>query len=270
MTVAEPLRIALFGASGSIGSAIAAEALARGHVVVAVARDPGRVDRAALAAAADALAAPGAPAADRLGATTGPPAADRPGATGPSAADRPGATGDPDAAQRLSVVTGDATDAACVAAVAGDCDVVVSAVGGAAQGQPDIVVEAAHALVDGVRRAGHARLFVVGGAGSLQHPDGGRLHDQPDFPDAWKPSSHAQGRALEVYRQAGDAVDWTYLSPAHVIEPGQRTGRYRTGGDAAVFDAAGASRITIPDYAVAALDELEAPRFRGRRFTIGY
>jgi len=256
--MAEPLRIALFGASGSIGSAIAAEALARGHVVVAVARAPGRVDRAALAAAADALAA------------AGPSAADRPDATGPSATGGPGATGDPDPAQRLSVVTGDATDAACVAAVAGDCDVVVSAVGGAAQGQPDVVVEAARALVDGVRRAGHARLFVVGGAGSLQHPDGGRLHDQPDFPDAWKPSSHAQGRALEVYRQAGDAVDWTYLSPAHVIEPGQRTGRYRTGGDAAVFDTAGESRITIPDYAVAALDELEAPRFRGRRFTIGY
>ena len=257
--MAEPLRIALFGASGSIGSAIAAEALARGHVVVAVARDPGRVDRAAGADAADALAATGAPAADR------PDPARTPAASTPSpAADRP------DAAQRLSVVTGDATDAACVAAVAGDCDVVVSAVGGAAQGQPDVVVEAAHALVDGVRRAGHARLFVVGGAGSLQHPDGGRLHEQPDFPDAWKPSSHAQARALEVYRQAGDAVDWTYLSPAHVIEPGERTGRYRTGGDAAVFDAAGESRITIPDYAVAALDELEAPRFRGRRFTIAY
>ncbi|UGS37320.1 NAD(P)-dependent oxidoreductase [Capillimicrobium parvum] len=219
MTATQPLRIAIFGASGSIGSAIAAEALARGHAVVAVAREPSRVKGRH---------------------------------------------------ERLTIVTGDVTDAACVAQVAADCDAVVSAVGGAAEGRPEVVVDAARALVDGVSAGGRARLLVVGGAGSLEHPAGGTVSSQPGFPDAWKPSSHAQGRALEVFREAGDAVDWTYLSPAHVIEPGERSGTYRTGGDALVVDDAGESRITIPDYAVAAVDELERPRHRGRRFTIGY
>jgi putative NADH-flavin reductase len=235
--MARSLRIALFGASGSIGSAIAAEALSRGHTVVAVARDPGRVDVDALCARADEIAA------DQ------------------HATVRAGR-------DRLDVVGGDATDTARVAEVAGECDVVVSAVGGAADGRPEVVEDAARALLEGI---GSTRLFVVGGAGSLSHPAGGTVSSQPGFPDAWKPSSNAQGRALELYRTAGDAAaDWTYLSPAHVIEPGERTGTYRTGGDALVVDDAGESRITIADYAVAAVDELETPRFRGRRFTIGY
>jgi putative NADH-flavin reductase len=214
------MRIALFGASGSIGSAIAAEALDRGHEVRAIARDPGRVTAQH---------------------------------------------------ERLTVERGDATDATRVAEVAADVDVVVSAVGGAADGRPEIVVDAAQALLAGVLEAGgSARLFVVGGAGSLEHPDGGTVASQPDVPDAWKPSSSAQGRALDVLREQGAGVDWVYLSPAHVIEPGERTGTYRTGGDELVVDAHGESRITIPDYAVATLDELERPRFRGRRFTIGY
>jgi uncharacterized protein len=167
----------------------------------------------------------------------------------------------------LTVEAGDVLDSASVAAAAEGADVVVSAVGGLADGRPEMVVDAARSLVAGV---GATRLFVVGGAGSLAHPDGGTVGSQPDFPDAWKPSSEAQGRALELLRTEGRGVDWTYLSPAHVIEPGERSGTYRTGDDALVVDADGHSRITIPDYAVAVLDELERPQFRGRRFTIGY
>lgn len=211
--------IVIFGATGSIGGAVLEEALARGHDVHAIARDPSRVTARH---------------------------------------------------ERLSVDRGDATDAVRVAEVAADADVVVSAVGGAADGRPEVVVDVAQALLAGLRQAGDTRLFVVGGAGSLTHPAGGTVSSQADFPDAWKPSANAQGRALDVLRTDGGDVDWTYLSPAHVIEPGERTGSYRTGGDELVVDADGESRITIPDYAVAVLDELERPRFRGRRFTIGY
>lgn len=213
------MRIVVFGATGSIGGAIVDEALARGHEVRALARDPSRVTARH---------------------------------------------------ERLSVDRADATDAGRVAEVAADADVVVSAVGGAADGRPEVVVDAAQALLAGLQQAGGTRLFVVGGAGSLTHPAGGVVSSQADFPDAWKPSSHAQARALEVLRTNDGDVDWTYLSPADVIEPGERSGSYRTGGDELVVDAAGESRITIPDYAVAVLDELERPRFRGRRFTIGY
>ncbi|MGW0585365.1 NAD(P)-dependent oxidoreductase, partial [Streptomyces sp. NPDC002920] len=52
--------------------------------------------------------------------------------------------------------------------------------------------------------------------------------------------------------------------------PGERTGRFRFGGDQAVRDAQGRSRISAEDAAVALVDEAELPRFVQRRFTIGY
>ena len=54
------------------------------------------------------------------------------------------------------------------------------------------------------------------------------------------------------------------------IAPGERTGRFRIGGDQPVMDAEGRSRISAEDAAVAVLDEVELPRFTQRRFTIGY
>ncbi|WP_433715018.1 hypothetical protein ACQP2U_13910 [Nocardia sp. CA-084685] len=55
-----------------------------------------------------------------------------------------------------------------------------------------------------------------------------------------------------------------------MIAPGERTGRYRVGGDQPVRDIDGHSRISIEDAAVALLDEAELPRFIQRRFTTGY
>jgi hypothetical protein len=63
---------------------------------------------------------------------------------------------------------------------------------------------------------------------------------------------------------------WTYFSPAELIAPGERTGRFRIGEDQIVTDADGRSRISMEDAAVALLDEAELARFVQRRFTIGY
>jgi len=69
---------------------------------------------------------------------------------------------------------------------------------------------------------------------------------------------------------APPGVDWTYLSPAATVEVGERTGRYRTGGDRLVVDEHGQSRISAEDLAAAILDEVEQPRYRRQRFTIAY
>jgi putative NADH-flavin reductase len=74
--------------------------------------------------------------------------------------------------------------------------------------------------------------------------------------------------ALEIYR--GADLDWTYLCPAAFIEPGKRTGRYRTGTEQLVTDERGESRISMEDYAVALLDEVEQPRFVRQRFTVAH
>jgi hypothetical protein len=79
-------------------------------------------------------------------------------------------------------------------------------------------------------------------------------------------------KAHEQVRQDLEAsgTDWTYFAPAGLFEPGERTGKFRLGKDDLIVDASGNSRISMEDYAIAAVDELENPKHRGERFSIGY
>ncbi len=174
-----------------------------------------------------------------------------------------------------AVAAADVTDAAQVAAVAAGADAVVSAVGN--QRTPTgpapvpLFAEAARALGAGARAAGVARLVVVGGAGGLLTPAGVPLVDTPTFPPAYRGDALGQRDALAVYRaDAGRDLAWTYVSPAAVIGPGDRTGQYRTGTDHLLVDADGESRISYEDFAVAIWDELERPRHVRARMTVAY
>ena len=60
------------------------------------------------------------------------------------------------------------------------------------------------------------------------------------------------------------------LCCARTIEPGPRTGRYRVGGDVLLSDAAGVSRISTSDYAVAVADELERTAHPRERMSVAY
>ncbi|MBF6246871.1 FMN reductase, partial [Nocardia elegans] len=85
----------------------------------------------------------------------------------------------------------------------------------------------------------------------------------PDFPADYLPEATSAARVLELFRAADAGVDWTILSPAPVIAPGERTGNYRLGGDELVGE-----RVSTQDYAVALWDELEQPKHRRTRFTV--
>ncbi|MFC9425992.1 NAD(P)-dependent oxidoreductase [Streptomyces sp. NPDC056987] len=172
----------------------------------------------------------------------------------------------------LTVTTGDVLDGRSVAAAAEGQDVVVSAVGGSdGPGHLATIKPAAVALTEGLRPLGAQapRLITVGGAGSLRTPDGKQVWDAPDLPDFLLQIMHAHGDALDHYRTVTD-VDWTSISPAAMIEPGTRTGVYRTALDDLVTDDDGNSTISVEDYAVALLDEIEQPRHRRQRFAVGY
>jgi len=170
--------------------------------------------------------------------------------------------------ERLLVLAGDVREAGSVAVAASGQDAVISAVGPDGTAPPTLVIEAAWSLVTGVGRAGVRRLVVVADAGSLEVAPGVQLVDIPEFPAAWKPVALAHREALAVYRAAD--LDWTVVSPAAVVEPGQRTGRYRLGTDQLLVDERGESRISAEDFAVAVLDEIEQPRYRRQRITVGY
>jgi putative NADH-flavin reductase len=157
---------------------------------------------------------------------------------------------------------GDAADSASVAKAATDVDVVVSALGPSREpdGDPFAFAGIVRGLADAV---GPTRLLVVGGAGSLSAAPGVRLVDTPEFPEIYKTEALASAAALEELRNTDASVDWTYLSPAPVIDEGERTGSYRIGDDSPV-----GSFISFADYAVALVDELERPAHQRARFTV--
>ncbi|MDR3530901.1 MAG: NAD(P)-dependent oxidoreductase [Rhodopila sp.] len=127
----------------------------------------------------------------------------------------------------------------------------------------------ADALIAAVNQAGVKRLLVVGGAGSLEVAPGKPLVQTADFPDLYKSEALAGVRFLGRLRNEKD-LDWTFLSPSAEFAPGTRTEKFRTGGDELLVDANGKSWISMEDFAIALVDELEHPKHSRQRFTVGY
>jgi putative NADH-flavin reductase len=193
------MKIAVYGATGAIGSVIVEEARSRGHEVTGISR-------------------------------------------------------------RGSDLTGDALDPELATSVAEKHDVVVSALGPSRT--EDDGTRFVDTIANLVATLGDRRLLVVGGAGSLT-VDGVRLLDTPEFPEEYKSEAAKGAASLDLLRSAPEGVDWTYLSPAPVIQPGERTGHYRVGTESPVGDV-----VSIEDYAVALVDEIEQPRHQRARFTV--
>jgi putative NADH-flavin reductase len=162
----------------------------------------------------------------------------------------------------VTAVAGDVNDPAALAKVLAGHDAVISAVP-FRNTNPDV-------LIGAVRASGVKRYIIVGGAASLLNAEGVRLLDTPALA-RFKESPEPAGGAvfLERIRTVTD-LDWSFFSPAVNFAPGQRTGKFRLGGDTVVVDAAGQSRISMEDYAVALVDELENPTHIRQRFTAGY
>ncbi|MGB0053763.1 MAG: NAD(P)-dependent oxidoreductase, partial [Terracidiphilus sp.] len=87
-------------------------------------------------------------------------------------------------------------------------------------------------------------------------------------PPEWLPIATSHAKVLEMMRTSD--INWTYFSPAGYFEPGERTGKFRLGKDNLIMAANGQSRISMEDYAIALVDELEKPANERARFTIGY
>jgi putative NADH-flavin reductase len=169
----------------------------------------------------------------------------------------------------VTAVKGDALDPTSLAEAAKGHDAVVSAFSPGGD-EPSRVVDAARAHIAALPKAGVKRVVVVGGAGSLEVAPGVQVVDTPQFPEAWKGIALAHRDALEVYRKEGGGLEWTYFSPPALIEPGERTGTFRTGTDQLLADDKGQSRISAEDYAIALVDELESPKHVRGRFTAAY
>jgi putative NADH-flavin reductase len=211
--------IALFGAGGHIGHDILDEAVARGHDVIAIVRDPARTK-----------------------------------------IDNP----------KINVVAGDVANPATYRAAITGVDAAIASLSGRRDQDAASVPRNAGILLDSLAAAGVKRFAWVGGAGTLETAPGVRVIDDPNFPAAWKPEALAQGEALDLFRASKADIDWTYISPAALIEDGERSGKYRIGGEQLLVDANGKSRITVADFAIAVLDRIERNDKLRQRITVAY
>ncbi len=125
-------------------------------------------------------------------------------------------------------------------------------------------------LLEAIRLSGVNRYLMVGGAASLLNEDGVIVWDTLEgLPDGVMNYIQEGMRALDLLKEADD-FDWTFLSPAVVIGPGERTGKFRLGKENVVADENGDSKISYDDYAIAMVDELEQGNNIKARFTLGY
>ena len=161
----------------------------------------------------------------------------------------------------VTAVKGDVFDRDGLARLLAGHDAVISAVHFSAS-DPQV-------LLASVRQSGVQRYLVVGGAGSLEVAPGVKLFDTPEFPAVYLDEARKGGAFLDLLKQE-QGLDWTFLSPSALIQPGERTGKFRLGTDQLLVDEKGDSSISAEDYAIALVDELEKPAHGRRRFTVGY
>ncbi|MDR6450405.1 putative NADH-flavin reductase [Paraburkholderia terricola] len=175
--------------------------------------------------------------------------------------------------QSLTVVTGDAYSSELVAGAVKDHDAVVSAFN-PGWNDPELFdnfIRGSEAIVRGVEASGVRRLVIIGGAGSLFVAPGVQLVDTDAFiehvPPNIVPGARAARDALDTMR-SNTTLDWTFVSPPAFLEEGERTGTYRLGEESLLMDGDKPAGISVADFAVAVVDELETPRHLKARFTV--
>lgn len=169
----------------------------------------------------------------------------------------------------LTITKGDILNESELQALVKDADVVVSAISPHDLGE---FKQAYTNLIDTLEKEPSKRIIIVGGAASTEIAPGLRMIDSPEAmektPKEWHPAIHAHADVLGLFKAS--KTNWTYFSPAMIIEAGERTGKYRLGGTNMIFDANGNSHISYEDYAVALVDEIANPKHLRQQMSIAY
>lgn len=172
----------------------------------------------------------------------------------------------------LSVVKADVSDVESIAKVSEGKDAIISAYN-PGWTNPNIYEDTLKnypLILQAAKQSGVKRLLIVGGAGTLFCAPGLRVVDSGAIPDSIMGGVKSLGEFYLNTLMNEHDIDWVFFSPAGALEPGERTGKFRLGKDDLIVDVDGKSHISVEDYAVAMVDELEKPAHHQERFTIGY
>ncbi len=166
----------------------------------------------------------------------------------------------------------DVNDAEALADAVASHDIVVHACAPPREMEMEAKIAAQTAITTNIIAAlkarGIPRILAVGGAGTLLI-DGVRSMDRPEFPKQFEGGAKATAVVKELLEEEHD-FDWTVLCPSTMIVPGERTRKFRLDFDDLIVMPDGTSKISVEDYAVAFVNELEHPMYTGHRFTVGY
>jgi uncharacterized protein len=180
--------------------------------------------------------------------------------------------------ENLSVARGDLLDGDSIRVLAEGRDVVIVSVRGIIGDvkRPESALQfiAANRIIESLRMIDGTvpRIIHVGGAGSLEIMPGVLYADKLPrlfIPKKLELEIDGQVLALDFYRSATD-IPWTYATPPKNFTNGDRTGKFRIGGDAMLLDQRGRSRVSRADFAVALIDEAESGAHVGQRFSVAY
>ena len=172
----------------------------------------------------------------------------------------------------LKVVGGSVTDTDFLSRELAKSEAVISAFN-PGWSNPNIyeeTLEGYGSILCAVRNSGVHRFLMVGGAGSLLVAPGRQLMDEPDVPKKLLPGIRGMAKVYTDLLLPEKSVDWVFLSPAANMAPGERTGKLRQRKDELIVDESGDSNISVEDFAVAMIDELEQEKHHQERFTLGY
>lgn len=173
---------------------------------------------------------------------------------------------------KLEIVKTDVSDTNVMVEICKGKEAIISAYN-PGWANPDIYEETLRnypLILEAAKRSGAKRLLCVGGAGTLFCAPGLRVVDSGVIPDAIMGGVKSLGEFYLNTLMNEKTIDWIFFSPAGTLESGKRTGKFRLGKDDLIVDENGISHISVEDYAVAMVDELENPKHHYERFTIGY
>ena len=131
----------------------------------------------------------------------------------------------------LTPVKVDVLDVPALAAALDGHDAVINGFSPGRNTPQDVVydrfVSGYRAIIDAAKQAGVKRFLAVGGAASLLTPEGVELIDSPSFPEAFKPNVNGiRGTRAQYYMLKEEPeLDWVFLAPSAMLEPGEKTGR---------------------------------------------
>lgn len=214
-------RITIVGGTGYTGSAIALEAVSRGHEVTSFSRSVPEIDARV---------------------------------------------------DGVTYETGSLTDPAVRARAVEGADVLVSTLSprGELDGRIVEVDRELAALAD----ARGARFLVVGGFSSLRPAEGAaRFAEGDDIPPQFAAEAKQMNEVLNDLLSSPESLDFVFFSPAQqygAYVPGEATGRYRLGGDVAIFDADGVSALSGSDFALSIVDEIERSGHHRAHLSVAY